>query len=326
MATPQSTVAGTPSGGTGSDTLDNHIHPAGTMPRQEPLYDAINVKANGQLIALYNAATTPGTPPTAPVPYVTISAAVQNNDGEDTSLGKAQADEFLAQGKITKREYDAITTEAKPSTAGVGPARTTSQGKNGFTFTGDTFEYSTVLTPNGTTLGDMIKKVTFPRTIAQLSECYPGLTPAKVVTNLSALAVNVVEPIKKQYPMAFLTNSYRHGASIGGGQHGTGQGCDIQFSGIKAHEYFDIILWVSKNIPYGQCLLEYLPNQTVWLHISYEIPGLPAGGITVKPINKLGTLNGAAGGKFLVNLHKDVLLNNVPNRVVGYAPPGVRTA
>lgn len=323
MATPQSTVAGTASGGTGSDTLDNHIHPAGTMPRQEPLYDAINVKANGQLIALYNAATTPGSPPSSPVPFVTISAAVQNNDGEDTSRGKAQADEFLAQGKITKREYDAITKETQPSTTGIGPAKVAVQGKNGFTFSGDTFEYSTVITANGTTLGDMIRKVTFPRTIQQLSQSGAGLTAAQVVTNLSALAVNVVEPVKAKYPMAFLTNSYRQGK--GEAQHGTGQACDIQFSGVKAHDYFDIIVWMSKNIPYGQLLLEYLPNQTVWCHVSYEIPGLPAGGIAVKPINKLATLNGAAGGRFIPNLHQDILVNNVPNRIVGYAPPGVRT-
>jgi hypothetical protein len=324
MATSQSTVAGQGSSSVTGPNLVPHDHSAGTLSRQEPLYDAINVKANGQLIALYNAATFTGTAPVAPVPFVTISQAVQNNDGEDNSRGRIQADEFLAQGKITKREYDAITKDTPPSTAGVGPARTTAQGKNGFTFTGDTFEFATVLTPNGTTLGDMIRKVTFPRTIQQLGQSGAGLTSAQVVTNLSALAVNVVEPIKKQYPMAFLTNSYRQGPREA--QHGTGQACDIQFSGIKAHDYYDIILWVSKNIPYGQCLLEYLANQTVWLHISYEIPGLPAGGIAVKPINKLGTLNGASGGKFLVNLHKDVLVNSVPNRIVGYAPPGVRTA
>jgi len=48
--TPQSTSVG-PSGGTGSDTLDNHSHPAGTMPRQEPLYNPYNVFANGVEIA-----------------------------------------------------------------------------------------------------------------------------------------------------------------------------------------------------------------------------------------------------------------------------------
>ena len=312
----------------------SHTHPFtaitglrfGADGRVEPVYDAINVRANGQLIALYNAAATPGSPAAAAVPFVTVEAAVQNNDGEDTAQGKAQADAFLAAGKITQKQYDDLTKEVKPSTAGVGPARVNTTGKNGFTFTGDTFEYSTPLTPNGTTLGDMIKKVSFPRTIQQLGQGYPGMTAAQIVTNLSALAVNVLEPVKKKYPMAFMTNSFRHGASIGGGQHGTGQACDIQFSGVKAHDYFEIVLWMSKNIPYGQLLLEYLPNKTVWAHVSYEIPGLTAGGISVKPQNKLATLNGAAGGKFLPNLHQDILVASVPNRVVGYAPPGVATA
>jgi hypothetical protein len=315
----------------GSFSPVSHTHPFtaitglrfGADGRVEPVYDAINVRANGQLIALYNAAATPGSPAAAAVPFVTIEAAVQNNDGEDTAQGKIQADAFLAAGKITKKQYDDLTKEVKPSTAGVGPARVNTTGKNGFTFTGDTFEYSTPLTPNGTTLGDMIKKVTFPRTIQQLGQSGKGLTAAQVVTNLSALALNVVEPVKKKYPMAFLTNSFRQGPNEA--QHGTGQACDIQFSGVKAHDYFEIVLWMSKNIPYGQLLLEYLPNKTVWCHVSYEIPGLPAGGITVKPVNKLATLNGAAGGKFLPNLHQDILVASVPNRAVGFAPPGVRT-
>ena len=178
----------------------------------------------------------------------------------------------------------------------------------------------TVLTPKGTTLGDMIKKVTFPRTIAQLSDCYPGMTPAQVVNNLANLAHNVVEPIKAKYPNAFLTNSFRNGASIGGGQHGTGQACDIQFRGVRAHDYFDIAVWISKNVPYDQLLLEYLPGKTVWIHISYAIPGLPTGGLSVLKnkgkASTLATLNGAAGGKFLVNLHSDVVVSAVPNRVV----------
>jgi hypothetical protein len=335
MSTP--TISPSPAAGnnpSGPYTPTAHTHPYtaitglrfGADGRVEPVYDAINVRANGQLIALYNAAATPGSPAAAAVPFVTVDVAVQNNDGEDTKQGKAQADAFLAAGKITQKQYDDLTKEIKPSTAGVGPARVNTTGKNGFTFTGDTFEYSTVLTPNGTTLGDMIKKVSFPRTIQQLGQGYPGMTAAQIVTNLSALAVNVLEPVKKKYPMAFMTNSFRHGASIGGGQHGTGQACDIQFSGVKAHDYYEIILWMSKNIPYGQLLLEYLPNKTVWAHVSYEIPGLPAGGISVKPANKLATLNGAAGGKFLPNLHQDILVAAVPNRVVGYAPPGVATA
>jgi hypothetical protein len=319
MTTPQSTTAGNGSSSVGGHYLVPHDHAAGTTSRQEPLYDPHNVYANGVLIALYNAATTPGSPVTVNVPDVNVYFAVQNNDpqGEDSSLGKAQADRFLAEGKITPQEYAKITAPTPPPRGnGVPPPTTQPDGQTAEPVTGD-INFNTVLTPNGTTLGDMIKRVTFPRTIAQLSQSHPSVSsPQNVVNNLAALALNIVEPVKRQYPNAFLTNSFRHGASIGGGQHGTGQACDIQFRGVGAHDYFDIAVWMSKNLPYAQLLLEYLPGKTVWIHVSYEIPGLPFGGINVKPQNKLATLNGGAGGRFIPNLHKDILTSSIPNRVV----------
>lgn len=304
-----------------------HTHPYtaitglrfGADGRVEPVYDSSNVKANGQVIALYNAASSTGSFSAPAVPAVTVTQAVQNVEGDDdNTAGKAEADRFLAEGKITKQEYDQLTTTPKPTGPGVAPTTTVSG--NTISVSAGTFTMETVLTPKGTTLGDMIKKVTFPRTIAQLSECYPGMTPAQVVNNLANLAHNVFEPIKAKYPNAFMTNSFRHGASIGGGQHGTGQACDIQFRGVKAHDYFDIAVWISKNVPYDQLLLEYLPGKTVWIHISYAIPGLPTGGLSVLKnkgkASTLATLNGAAGGKFLINLHSDVVVAAVPNRVV----------
>jgi hypothetical protein len=289
------------------------------MPRQEPLYDPYNVYANGVLIALYDAATTPGGPVTVTVPDVNVYFAIQNNEPQDDETaknGREQADKFLAEKKITPQEYVKIVAPTpEPKGKGVGLPNTQPEGKASSAVVG-TVDFSTVLTPNGTTLGDMIKKVTFPRTIAQLSQCHPSVNAQGVVNNLAALALNIVEPVKKQYPTAFLTNSFRHGASIGGGQHGTGQACDIQFRGVAAHDYFDIAVWMSKNLPYAQLLLEYLPGRTVWIHVSYEIPGLPYGGITVKKVNKLATLNGGSGGKFTPNLHKDILVASLPNRIV----------
>lgn len=285
--------------------------------RVEPLYDTINVKANGQLIALYNAATTPGSFTPATVPFVTIVDAVKNNDGEDTSLGKAQADKFLSEGRITQREYEEITKEVKPTGDGVkaAPPKT---GSDVGAVTGD-ISFNTVLTPGGTTLGTMIKQVTFPRTIEQLSQGYPGMTPSQIVNNLAGLAANIYEPLKRQFPRAFITNSFRHGASIGGGQHGTGQAMDIQVRGLSSNDYINVAEWINKNLPYDQLLLEYLPNKTVWIHVSYAIPGLPYGGLAItknKPQNRLATLNGAAGGKFVPNLHADIVAAAVPNRVV----------
>ena len=316
--TPQSTSVG-PSGGTGSDTLDNHSHPAGTMPRQEPLYNPFNVFANGVEIALYNAATTPGTFAATAVPKVTVVAAVQNVEGDDdNTAGKVEADRFLAEGRITAEEHKTLTTTPTPKTDGVKPSA--AKAAQPFTPVPSTITMDMVLTPKGTTLAQMIKNVTFPRTIPQLAEHSPLVSgPQAVVNNLAALAQNVIEPIKAKYPSMLITNTYRHGASIGGGAHGTGQAADLQFRGVPAHSYFEIAKWIEQNIPYDQLLLEYLPGKTVWVHISFALPGLPYGGISTrkaKPQNILATLNGAAGGKFTPNLHSDIIVASVPNRIV----------
>jgi hypothetical protein len=291
----------------------------GTNGRVEPVYDAVNVYANGVLIALYNAASTGGASSPPSVPFVTVTSAVQNVEGDDANtLGKEQADKFLAEGRITAAEYKQLTTTPVPK----GPGEKPSPPKQSQPFTPvpANITMEMVLTPKGTTLAQMIKNVTFPRTIPQLAEHHPSVAgPQAVVNNLAALAQNCIEPIKAKYPNTLITNSYRHGSTIGGGQHGTGQACDLQFRGVPAHNYFEIAKWIEKNIPYDQLLLEYLPGKTVWVHMSFALPNLPYGGLSTrksKPGNILATLNGAAGGKFQPNLHADIIVAAVPNRVV----------
>ena len=312
--TPQSTTPGAGSTSVGGHFLVPHNHPAGTLSRQEPLYNPFNVFANGVEIALYDAATVPGTFTATTVPKVTVTAAVQNVEGDDdNAAGKVEADKFLAEGRITSEEHKTITTTPTPKTEGVAPSAPV-QGKDSAAVTGD-ISFATVLTPNGTTLGTMIKAVTFPRTIPQLAQCAPSVSgPSAVVNNLAALALNVYEPIKAKYSNATITNSFRHNDPKS--QHGTGQAMDLQFRGVGAHDYFDIAVWISKNIPYDQLLLEYLPNKTVWIHVSYAAPGLPNGGKKTPSQNKLATLNGAAGGKFTPNLHSDIIVSAISNRVV----------
>jgi hypothetical protein len=271
------------------------------------------------VIALYNAATTEGAFTATAVPKVTVVAAVQNVEGDDdNTAGKVEADRFLAEGRITAEEHKTLTTTPQPKTDGVKPSA--AKASQPFTPVPATITMDMVLTPKGTTLAQMIKNVTFPRTIPQLAEHSPLVSgPQAVVNNLAALAQNIIEPIKAKYPNTLITNSYRHGATIGGGAHGTGQACDLQFRGVPAHSYFDIAKWIEQNIPYDQLLLEYLPGKTVWVHISFALPGLPYGGISTrksKPGNILATLNGAAGGKFTPNLHSDIIVASVPNRIV----------
>lgn len=317
--TPQSTSAGAGSSTVSNPSLVPHDHTAGTLSRQEPLYNPFNVFANGVEIALYNAATVPGTFTATTVPKVTVTAAVQNVEGDDdNTAGKAQADRFLAEGRITAAEHKQLTTTPEPKGPGVKPSPVKPSEKFSAVTAGISMEM--LLTPKGTTLAQMIKNVTFPRTIPQLAECHPSVAgPQAVVNNLAALAQNCIEPIKAKYSNMLITNTYRHGASIGGGQHGTGQACDLQFRGVPAHNYFEIAKWIEQNIPYDQLLLEYLPGKTVWVHMSFALPNLPYGGLSVrksKPGNILATLNGAAGGKFTPNLHSDIIVASVPNRIV----------
>jgi len=317
--TPQSTTPGAGSTSAGGHFLIPHDHAAGTLSRQEPLYNPFNVFANGVEIALYDAATVPGTFTATTVPKVTVTAAVQNVEGDDdNTAGKVEADKFLAEGRITADEHKTITTTPQPKTDGVKP--TAAKAAEPFTPVPGTITMEMVLTPKGTTLAQMIKNVSFPRTIPQLAQHSPLVSgPQAVVNNLAALAQNVIEPIKAKYPSMLITNTYRHGASIGGGAHGTGQAADLQFRGVPAHSYIDIAKWIEQNIPYDQLLLEYLPGKTVWIHLSFALPGLPYGGISTrksKPQNILATLNGAAGGKFTPNLHSDIIVAAVPNRVV----------
>lgn len=298
-----------------------HVHPFtaitglrfGANGRVEPVYDSADVKVNGQVTALYNAAVPKATFSANTVPLVTVQDAVQDNDG-DSDDGAAQAAQFLAEGKITQQEYNVITQEIKPTGTGVAPS-TTVKG-NTISVSGDAFTYDTVLTPNGTTLGTLIKNVTFPRTIAQLGQ--GTVTAAQAVNNLANLALNIWEPVKRQYPRAIITNSFRQGT--GTSQHSSGQAMDIQIRGLYSDGYFDVAVWMSKNVPYDQLLLEYLPGKTVWIHVSYAIPGLPTGGRSVLKskgkASTLATLNGAKGGKFVPNLHSDIIANAGINRIV----------
>ena len=328
---PTATISPSPAAGnspSGIYTPVNHTHPYtaitglrfGSNGRVEPVYDSGNVFANGVPIALYNAHATDGSFSAPSVPKVTVVQAVQNVEGDDdNTAGKAEADRFLAEGRITAAEHKQITTTPTPKTEGTKPGAVVA-GKESTAVTGD-LSYATVLTPNGTTLGTMIKNVTYPRTIAQLVQCHPSVSsPQNVVNNLAALALNVWEPVKAKYSNAFMTNTYRHGASIGGGAHGTGQAMDLQFHGVSAYDYYDIAVWMSKNISYDQLLLEYLPGKTVWIHVSYAIPGLPYGGLSTRKTkgvaSTLATLNGAAGGKFTPNLHADIIQAALPNKVV----------
>lgn len=102
-----------------------------------------------------------------------------------------------------------------------------------------------------------------------------SFTYGNIVYNLQALALNVLEPIKKIYPGMFVTSAFRDPGNTTNSvtsQHPKGQAVDIQFKGLQKSEYYTIAIAIAKIIKYDQLLLEYC-NYTAnpWIHISYSV-------------------------------------------------------
>lgn len=301
MATKQSTVAGKGSSSTGGHYLVPHDHAAGTLSRQEPLYDAIDVSANGVKIALYNAAQEKSAVTATAIPSISVTAAIIQTDGDPTSgsTSNTQAKKFLDEGRITQQEYKTITTSTPATGPGATLPRNTATSSNSTPASGSAFPLSYQLGDTGYTLDDIIgSKVIFSksRVVAQ-----KGLTEAQIVTNLTDWAKNIWTPFRAKYPTAFITNTFRPGEDQG--QHGTGQGGDIQIRGYPNVDFDQVGLWCVENLPYGQLLVEFTPGKNAWIHISYE----NGTGITTKPVNKVATMNGATF-EFVPGIHKSMLV------------------
>jgi len=93
-----------------------------------------------------------------------------------------------------------------------------------------------------------------------------GLTTNQIVCNMRQLCVNVLEPLKAQFPNMFLTSGFRHGS--GSSQHNKGQAVDVQLSGTNFQQQWDGSQWVAENLTYDQFILELGNNY--WYHLSYS--------------------------------------------------------
>jgi len=105
---------------------------------------------------------------------------------------------------------------------------------------------------------------------------YGGFSKSDMIANMRCLAVNCLDVIKKQYPDMYFTSGFRDYIPEGGSktsQHMLGQAVDMKFSGHSKAQYFEIVQWIAKNVPYDQLLLEYLPSGGHWIHVSFKSSG-----------------------------------------------------
>ena len=100
-----------------------------------------------------------------------------------------------------------------------------------------------------------------------------SLSYGDIVYNLQAIALNVLEPVKKLYPNMFVTSAYRspkNSSNAAKSQHPSGCGVDIQFKGATKAEYYEIAIQLAKVLKYDQLILEYCNyTKNPWIHVSY---------------------------------------------------------
>jgi len=101
--------------------------------------------------------------------------------------------------------------------------------------------------------------------------------PQEITSNLQALAVHVLQPVRDHYGKGVKVNSgYRSpdvNAKVGGSRtsdHCRGMAADIEIPGVPNHELAE---WVKANLPYTQLILEFYTRgvpDSGWVHVSYD--------------------------------------------------------
>jgi len=123
------------------------------------------------------------------------------------------------------------------------------------------------------TLGDLSSKSVVSK---YKVEPQNGLSYGQLVYNLSALALNVLEPALALYPKLQVNSAFRTtAASNPSSQHTKGQAVDIQIPGLGKDQYFAVAKKLANNLNYDQLLLEYKNYGTgqPWIHISFSVDG-----------------------------------------------------
>lgn len=133
---------------------------------------------------------------------------------------------------------------------------------------GEKINYDAKISPSYT-LGDLSIRCNWKHKITESNTKKMGVTPNQVICNLQNLAINIVEPIRKQFPGVNVNSGYREAPVAGGAtksQHMKGEAVDLQWPGKSPSEYIPIAKWCIENLPFDQLIFEH--GNSIWLHIS----------------------------------------------------------
>lgn len=144
------------------------------------------------------------------------------------------------------------------------------------------------------TLSEMVKSET------ALRHDMDNTPSQEVISNLQALAVNVLQPVRDHFARGVKVNSgYRSpdvNARVGGSRtsdHTRGMAADIEIPGVPNHELAE---WIKANLPFTQVILEFYTQgipDSGWVHVSYDPTNLKKQALTaIKQDGKTVYLNG----------------------------------
>jgi len=252
------------------------------------VYHSPNVFANNVEIALWNesadaavaAAISAGIAAPTFSADSEVSEVIEGNTNEDTV--NAVQPTLVAKGTISQDGLVAGSQAGNNATKSDTKAATPKSGAAATTPTpgasvDETVLYVSALTGKTYKVKDVTKQpgVIFPYDVATVAP-QNGTTAEAVMKNLANLIKNCFDPIKKQYPDAFMTNSFRaKGVGSSTSQHPFGLACDIQYAQASKADYYTRAQWIRDNIPFDQFLLEYktTPHGHIWHHISFTTTG-----------------------------------------------------
>lgn len=144
------------------------------------------------------------------------------------------------------------------------------------------------------TLSEMTKSET------ALRHDMDNLPDQTAISNLQALAVYVLQPVRDHYGKGVKVNSgFRHpdvNAKVGGSKtsdHCKGMAADIEIPGVPNAELAE---WIRGNLPFTQLILEFYTRgvpDSGWVHVSYDPANLKKQALTaVKQDGKTVYLQG----------------------------------
>ena len=113
-------------------------------------------------------------------------------------------------------------------------------------------------------------------------------SPAQTaISNLQALAVHVLQPVRDHYGKGVRVNSgFRHpdvNAKVGGSKtsdHCKGMAADIEIPGVPNAELAE---WIRSNLLFTQVILEFYTQgvpDSGWVHVSYDPANLKKQALT----------------------------------------------